>query len=81
MARTLAVFRKQYAWVPDEALEFYRLHADVDCEHGEIRMDLLSKYCTTKELQELCINGQLLKNDMRRVMSDAVYMAYVVNGA
>jgi len=81
MARMLEVFRKHYTWVPDDALEFYRLHSEVDVGHGEIRMDLLSRYCTTRELQEDCINGQLLKNDMRRVMSDAIYMAYVVNGA
>lgn len=81
MARMLEVFRKHYHWVPDDALEFYRLHSEVDVGHGEIRMDLLSRYCTTKELQEECINGQLLKNDMRRVMSDAIYMAYVVNGS
>jgi len=78
MARTLEVLRKHYAWIPDEALEFYRLHADVDVGHGELRMEILSKYCTTKELQEECINGQLVKNDMRRVMADAIYMAYVV---
>jgi pyrroloquinoline-quinone synthase len=78
MARDLDVFREHYAWVPDDALEFYQLHAGVDVKHGQIRKEILQKYATTKELQEDCINAQLMKNNMRRVMADAIYMAYVV---
>jgi hypothetical protein len=66
--------------VPDNALEFYKLHADVDVEHGLIRKEILKKYATIKELQEDCINAQLMKNNMRRAMADAIYMAYVVQG-
>ena len=80
MARDLDVFRKQYQWVDDDALEFYKLHAGVDVEHGLIRKEILKKYADTKELQEDCINAQLMKNNMRRVMADAIYMAYVVQG-
>jgi hypothetical protein len=29
-------------------------------------------------LQEDCINAQLMKNNMRRVMADCIYMAYIV---
>jgi pyrroloquinoline-quinone synthase len=80
MARDLDVFRKHYQWVNDEALEFYKLHAGVDVEHGVIRQEILKKYANTKELQEECVNAQLMKNNMRRVMADAIYMAYVVQG-
>jgi hypothetical protein len=66
--------------VPDDALTFYKLHADVDVEHGVIRREILKKYADTKELQEDCINAQLMKNNMRRVMADCIYMAYVVQG-
>jgi pyrroloquinoline quinone (PQQ) biosynthesis protein C len=64
--------------VPDDALTFYKLHADVDVEHGVIRKEILKKYADTKELQEACINAQLMKNNMRRAIADAIYMAYVV---
>ena len=80
MARDLDVFRKQYQWVDDDALEFYKLHAGVDVEHGVIRKEILKKFADTKELQEECINAQLMKNNMRRVMADAICMAYVVQG-
>jgi hypothetical protein len=40
----------------------------------------LQKYADTKELQEACINAQLMKNNMRRVMADCIYMTYVVQG-
>jgi pyrroloquinoline-quinone synthase len=80
MARDLDIFRKHYRWVNDEALEFYKLHAGVDVEHGLIRKEILKKYANTKELQEECVNAQLMKNNMRRVMADAIYMAYVVQG-
>jgi pyrroloquinoline quinone (PQQ) biosynthesis protein C len=80
MVRDLEVFRKHYRWVPDDALTFYKLHSGIDMEHAEIRTEVLKKYCTTKELQEDCINAQLMKNNMRRTMADAIYMAYVVQG-
>ena len=80
MARDLDVFRKHYQWVDDDALEFYKLHAGADVEHGLIRKEILKKYANTKELQEECVNAQLMKNNMRRVMADAIYMAYVVQG-
>jgi pyrroloquinoline-quinone synthase len=80
MSRDLETFRKHYSWVPDDALTFYKLHADVDQEHGLLRKEILQKYADTKELQEACINAQLMKNNMRRVMADCIYMAYVVQG-
>jgi hypothetical protein len=49
-------------------------------EHGAIRKEILKKFADTKELQEDCINAQLMKNNMRRVMADAIYMEYVVQG-
>jgi hypothetical protein len=61
-------------------LTFYKLHADVDVEHGLIRKEILKKYADTQELQEACINAQLMKNNMRRAMADSIYMAYVVQG-
>ena len=45
-----------------------------------IRKEVLKKYANTKELQAACINAQLMKNNMRRVMADCIYMAYVVQG-
>ena len=78
MARNLDGFANK--WVPDGCLEFYKLHAGVDVEHGVIRKEILQKYATTKELQEDCINAQLIKNNMRRAMADTIYMAYVVQG-
>ena len=80
MTRDLEVFRKHYQWVPDNALEFYKLHSEVDMYHGKIRLEILAKYSTTREIQEDCIDAQLIKNNMRRVMIDAIYMAYVVKG-
>jgi len=73
-------FASTISGVDDDALEFYKLHAGVDVEHGVIRKEILKKFADTKELQEECINAQLMKNNMRRVMADAIYMAYVVQG-
>ena len=80
MARDLEIFRKHYSWIADDALTFYKLHADVDVEHGILRKEILQKYADTKELQEDCINAQLMKNAMRRAMADTIYMEYVVRG-
>ena len=78
MTRDLEVFRKHYQWVPDDALTFYKLHAEVDRRTWLVRKEILKKYADTKELQEACINAQLMKNNMRRVMADCIYMEYVV---
>jgi hypothetical protein len=43
-------------------------------------MDILTKYCTTKELQEDCINAMITYLKIHRVMRDAVYLEYVVLG-
>ena len=43
MSRDLDIFRKHYQWVPDDALTFYKLHADVDVEHGLLRKEILQK--------------------------------------
>ena len=80
MARDLDIFRKHYQWVPDDALTFYKLHADVDVGAWPDPQRNSKKYADTKELQEACINAQLMKNNMRRVMADCIYMAYVVHG-
>jgi hypothetical protein len=80
MSRDLDTYRKHYQWVPDVCLEFYQLHADVDMEHGILRKEILTEYANTKELQEACINAQLMKNNMRRAMADCIYMEYVVRG-
>lgn len=80
MQNNLATFRKHYSWIPEWALEFYVLHAEVDVDHARIGVDILTKYCDTRELQEECINAGLRFNDIQRVMADAVYLAYVVQG-
>lgn len=80
MARDLDIFRKLYSWIPDDALTFYKLHADVDVEHGILRKEVLQQYADTQELQEACINAQLMKNAMRWAMADSIYMEYVVRG-
>jgi len=64
----------------ESALEFWRLHSEVDVEHSQLSMDILTKYCTTKELQEDCINAMITYLKIHRVMRDAVYLEYVVLG-
>jgi pyrroloquinoline quinone (PQQ) biosynthesis protein C len=78
IARNLAILRKHYSWVPESALKFWTLHSEVDVEHSHMSLDILAKYCTTRELQEDCINAILTYNNILRVMRDAVYLAYVV---
>ena len=52
----------------------------MDVEHSQLSMDILRKYCTTKELQEDCINAMITYLKIHRVMRDAVYLEYVVLG-
>ena len=75
IARSLETFRKHYSWIPEESLEFFVLHSEVDVEHAQIGMDILTKYCDTRELQEDCIDAGLKFNDIHRVMADSAYMA------
>jgi pyrroloquinoline-quinone synthase len=78
IGRNLETIREHYSWIPESALEFWRLHSEVDVEHSKLSMDILMKYCTTKELQEDCINAMITYLKIHRVMRDAVYLEYVV---
>src|SRR5262249_11156162 len=49
IARNLETLRKHYSWIPEWALEFWTLHSEVDVEHSQLSMEILGKYCTTKE--------------------------------
>lgn len=80
IARQLETLRKHYSWIPERTLEFFRLHSEVDVGHSQMSIDILAKYCTTGELQEDSINAMLTYNNILRVMRDAVYLAYVVQG-
>ena len=78
IARNLETIRKHYSWIPEWALEFWTLHSEVDVEHSQLSMEILGKYCTTKELQEECIEAMLTYQKIHRVMRDSVYLEYVV---
>ncbi|MGH7770768.1 MAG: TenA family transcriptional regulator [Candidatus Binatia bacterium] len=80
IAQTLEILRQHYSWIPESALEFWRLHSEVDVGHSQMSLDILARYCTTRELQEECTNAMLTYNNILRVMRDAVYLAYVVEG-
>jgi pyrroloquinoline quinone (PQQ) biosynthesis protein C len=49
----LKAFREHYTWVPPEALEFFRLHAEADIEHAALGERLFKKYARTVEAQRL----------------------------
>jgi len=80
IARNLETIRKHYSWIPEWALQFWTLHSEVDVEHSQLSMDILARFCTTKELQEDCINAMITYQQIHRVMRDGVYLEYVVLG-
>ena len=54
-SKVLPALRDVYKF-PEDEIEHFWLHAEVDVEHGGRAFDLLELHCTTRKLQEMAIH-------------------------
>ena len=64
---------------PDDAIEHFWLHAEVDIEHGNRGFEALERHCTTPALQEEAIHWARESARMRWFYFDGIYLHYEMN--
>jgi pyrroloquinoline-quinone synthase len=69
---------EKYYGLPDEALEFYRVHSGANDEHGDINERILRKYCVTKEQQRTALAAARFRWDNQETRHDIVYRYFVL---
>lgn len=73
--RVLPALRNSYRFKEDE-IEHFWLHVDADTEHGGRAFDILEKYATTPELQEMAVHYARESAKMRWFYFDGIYLHY-----
>jgi len=73
--KVLPALREVYKF-PEDEIEHFWLHAEVDIEHGGRAFDLLERHCTTPELRELAIHYARESARMRWFYFDGIYLHY-----
>ncbi len=73
MTVRIAAFEKHYPWVEGDGLAYFRgrpTRARADSDHA---IELVTKHCTTRELQERAIDALDFKCDLLWSQLDAIY--------
>ena len=73
--RVLPALRNSYHFKEDE-IEHFWLHVDADTEHGGRAFDILEKYATTPELQEMAVHYARESAKMRWFYFDGIFLHY-----
>ena len=73
--RILPSLRNTYRFKEDD-IEHFWLHAEVDVEHGGRAFQILDRYATTPELQEMAIHYARESARMRWFYFDGIYLHY-----
>jgi pyrroloquinoline-quinone synthase len=71
----LPALREIYRY-DESAIEHFWLHSEADVEHGGRAFEVLERYCTTRELQEMAIHWAREAARMRWFYFDGIYLHY-----
>jgi pyrroloquinoline-quinone synthase len=74
-SKVLPALREIYRF-PEDAIEHFWLHAEVDVEHGERGFDVLERHCTTRAMQEEAIFYVSESARRRWFYFDGIYLHY-----
>ena len=74
-SKVLPALRDLYHF-DEAAIEHFWLHAEVDTEHGGRGFEILDRYCTTPELQDLAVHYARESAKMRWFFFDGIYIHY-----
>jgi len=74
-SKVLPALRNDYKF-PNDPIEHFWLHAEVDIEHGDRGFELLERHCTTAKLQDEAIYWAGESARMRWFYFDGIYLHY-----
>ncbi len=73
--KVLPALRQVYRY-PEEEIEHFWLHSEVDIEHGDRSFEALERHCTTREMQEEAIHYARESARRRWLYFDGIYLHY-----
>jgi pyrroloquinoline-quinone synthase len=79
-SKVLPALREKYNY-PEDAIEHFWLHADVDIEHGDRGFEALERHCTTREMKDEAIWWAAESARMRWFYFDGIYLHYELDYA
>ena len=74
-SKVLPALREIYKY-PENDIEHFWLHAEVDIEHSGRGFDLLDRHCTTPELKDAALYYARESAEMRWFYFDGIYLHY-----
>jgi pyrroloquinoline-quinone synthase len=74
-SKVLPALRDIYKF-PNDPIEHFWLHAEVDVEHGDRGFQLLERHCTTKVMQDEAVYWAGESASMRWFYFDGIYLHY-----
>jgi len=74
-SKVLPALRNMYKF-DEKDIEHFSLHSVADVEHGGKGFDILDRYCTTPELQQMAIRYARESARMRWFFFDGIYLHY-----
>jgi pyrroloquinoline-quinone synthase len=74
-SKVLPALREVYKY-PEDAIEHFWLHAEVDIEHGDRGFELLERHCTSRALKDEAIHWARESARMRWFYFDGIFLHY-----
>lgn len=78
LAKRLDALKRHYAWIDESGLRFFLARLAHIRADSEIVLELVLKYCETRESQESALGAALFMADVMQSLHDSIYMGYVV---
>jgi pyrroloquinoline-quinone synthase len=76
MALRLAAFERFYTWVDPDGLAYFRSRLTLARQDSEHSLELVTRYCTTREQQERAIAALRFKCDVLWSMLEGIHHVY-----
>ena len=74
-SKVLPALREKYQF-PEDEIEHFWLHSEVDIEHGDRAFEVLERHCTNREEQDICIHYAREGAALRWFYFDGIYLHY-----
>jgi len=79
MSTRIAAFERHYRWVDPDGLAYFRARLTLAPRDAEHAIELVTRYCTTREQQDLAVRALAFKCDVLWSILDGIHPAYVEN--
>ncbi len=79
MSERIAAFERHYTWVDPDGLAYFRARLTLAPRDAAHAIELVTKYCTTREQQDKAVRALAFKCDVLWGILEGIHHAYVEN--